>query len=77
MIYNGAQKIATNIDGEKKMKRLKYFVVTKNNNDETVIVYDPEFITTYQARYAACTLHGGWEFLFTTTRTGNENKSVV
>lgn len=62
---------------EEKMKRLKYFVVTRNNYDETVIVYDPESVTTYQARYAACALQGGWDFLFTTTQTGNEKNSVV
>ena len=49
---------------EDEMKRLKYFVVCHNNKDDTVIVYDPESITTYQARYAACVLRGGWDFLF-------------
>lgn len=62
---------------EDEMKRLKYFVVCHNNKDDTVIVYDPESITTYQARYAACVLRGGWDFLFTTTKTGNEKNSVV
>ena len=62
---------------EDEMKRLKYFVVCHNNKDDTVIVFDPESITTYQARYAACVLRGGWDFLFTTTKTGNEKNSVV
>ena len=77
MVFNMNVLLSESALLEDEMKRLKYFVVCHNNKDDTVIVYDPESITTYQARYAACVLRGGWDFLFTTTKTGNEKNSVV